>query len=249
MKFDVLTLFPEMFQGFLSSSIMKRAIERNKVSVSVVDIREYSTDKHRTVDDAPYGGGGGMVLKPEPLFHAVEDITQGDTEPPHVVMMSPQGKPLTQKKVESLARHPRLVLMCGHYEGFDERIREHLVDEEVSVGDYVLTGGELPAMVVMDSVIRLVPGVLGNESSAVQDSFATGLLEYPHYTRPAEFRGWTVPDVLLSGNHAQIDRWRRRESLKRTAARRPDLLEFAELTDEDRNYLLDLKKKQGQTEG
>lgn len=249
MKFDVLTLFPEMFQGFLSSSIMKRAIERKKVSVSVVDIREYSTDKHRTVDDAPYGGGGGMVLKPEPLFHAVEDITQGDTEPPHVVMMSPQGKPLTQKKVESLARYPRLVLMCGHYEGFDERIREHLADEEISVGDYVLTGGELPAMVVMDSVIRLVPGVLGNESSAVQDSFATGLLEYPHYTRPAEFRGWTVPDVLLSGNHAQIDCWRRRESLKRTAARRPDLLKFAELTDEDRNYLLDLKKKQGQTEG
>ncbi|OYD06458.1 tRNA (guanosine(37)-N1)-methyltransferase TrmD [Paludifilum halophilum] len=248
MRFDVLTLFPEMFHGFLSSSIMKRAIENRLVSASVVDFREYSTDKHRTVDDTPYGGGGGMVLKPEPLFRAVEDLARNESVRPPVLMMSPQGRPFTQKKAEELSRHSRLILMCGHYEGYDERIREHLVDEEISIGDYVLTGGELPAMVVMDSVIRLIPGVLGNHASAEADSFSTGLLEYPQYTRPADFRGWKVPDVLLSGHHAQIERWRRQEALKRTMERRPDLLDSADLTEEDRAHLRTLNRDDGPSE-
>ncbi|PTM59082.1 tRNA (guanosine(37)-N1)-methyltransferase TrmD [Desmospora activa] len=237
MRFDVLTLFPGMFEGFLSSSIIKRAIEQGLVEASIVNFREYSTDKHRVVDDTPYGGGGGMVLKPEPLFHAVEALTEGLNSRPLVLMMSPQGVPFTQKKAEELSRFPRLILLCGHYEGFDERIRQHLVDEEISIGDYVLTGGELPAMVMMDSLIRLVPGVLGNAGSAEEDSFSTGLLEYPQYTRPADFRGWKVPDVLLSGHHAAIERWRRQQSLQRTFKRRPDLLEDAPLTDEERNWL------------
>ncbi|PTX61267.1 tRNA (guanine37-N(1)-) methyltransferase [Melghirimyces profundicolus] len=245
MHFDVLTLFPEMFEGFLGSSIMKRAIDQGLVTTSVVNFREYSTNKHRTVDDTPYGGGGGMVLKPEPLFRAVEDLTKDEPVRPPVLMMSPQGTPYTQKKAEELARHDRLILLCGHYEGFDERIREHLVDEEISIGDFVLTGGELPAMVLMDSVIRLIPGVLGNESSAETDSFTTGLLEYPQYTRPAEFRGWRVPDVLLSGHHAEIDRWRRRQALKRTLERRPDLLESAELTEEDRAWIREMTQGNG----
>jgi tRNA (guanine37-N1)-methyltransferase len=243
MRFDVLTLFPEMFEGFLSSSIMKRAIDRGLVEAHIVNFRKYSTDKHRTVDDMPYGGGGGMVLKPEPLFRAVEDLVTGETERPPVVLMSPQGTTLTQQKAEQLAKHPRIILMCGHYEGFDERVRQHLVDEEISIGDYVLTGGELPAMVVMDSVIRLIPGVLGNQTSAEDDSFATGLLEYPQYTRPAEFRGMKVPDVLLSGHHQQIEEWRRKESLRRTWERRPDLLKTASLTPEDRAFLQELEKQ------
>lgn len=237
MRFDVLTLFPEMFEGFLSSSIIKRAIEQGLVEASIVNFREYSTDKHRTVDDTPYGGGGGMVLKPEPLFRAVEALTEGTEARPPVLMMSPQGTPFSQKKAEELSRCSRLILLCGHYEGFDERIRQHLVDEEISIGDYVLTGGELPAMVLMDSVARLVPGVLGNTGSAEEDSFSTGLLEYPQYTRPADFRGWKVPDVLLSGHHAAIERWRRQQSLERTYKRRPDLLESAPLTAEERAWL------------
>ncbi|MDR6227291.1 tRNA (guanosine(37)-N1)-methyltransferase TrmD [Desmospora profundinema] len=237
MRFDVLTLFPEMFEGFFSSSIMKRAMDQRLVEASLVNFRDYSTDKHRMVDDTPYGGGGGMVLKPEPLFRAVEALTEETQVRPPVLMMSPQGTPFTQKKAEALSRHSRLILLCGHYEGFDERIRRHLVDEEISIGDYVLTGGELAAMVVMDSIIRLVPGVLGNAGSAEEDSFSTGLLEYPQYTRPADFRGWKVPDVLLSGHHAQIARWRRQQSLERTLERRPDLLEHAPLTDEERAWL------------
>lgn len=209
MRFDVLTLFPEMFEGFFSSSVIGRAIEQGRVEVSLTNFRDYSTNKHRTVDDTPYGGGSGMVLKPEPLFRAVEELVRDEPIRPRVLMMSPQGVPFTQLKAEELAGHDRLILLCGHYEGFDERVRQHLVDEEISIGDYVLTGGELPAMVLMDSVIRLVSGVLGNESSAETDSFSMGLLEYPQYTRPADFRGWKVPDVLLSGHHAEIDRWRR----------------------------------------
>ncbi|MFC4076414.1 tRNA (guanosine(37)-N1)-methyltransferase TrmD [Salinithrix halophila] len=241
MRFDVLTLFPEMFEGFLSSSIMKRAVDQGLIAPSFINFREYSTDKHRTVDDTPYGGGGGMVLKPEPLFRAVEELTHGETTKPPVLMMSPQGIPFTQRKAEELARHSHIVLLCGHYEGFDERVREHLVDEEISIGDYVLTGGELPAMVVMDSLSRLVPGVLGNESSAEADSFSTGLLEYPQYTRPADFRGWKVPDILLSGHHRMIEDWRRKQALRRTFLRRRDLLESADLTEEDRAYLAELK--------
>ncbi|MFD1394684.1 tRNA (guanosine(37)-N1)-methyltransferase TrmD [Kroppenstedtia eburnea] len=245
MRFDVLTLFPEMFEGFFSSSVIGRAIEQGRVEVSLTNFRDYSTNKHRTVDDTPYGGGSGMVLKPEPLFRAVEELVRDEPIRPRVLMMSPQGVPFTQLKAEELAGHDRLILLCGHYEGFDERVRQHLVDEEISIGDYVLTGGELPAMVLMDSVIRLVSGVLGNESSAETDSFSMGLLEYPQYTRPADFRGWKVPDVLLSGHHAEIDRWRRHQSLLRTWERRPELLETAELSEEDRQFLKKLKEEAG----
>lgn len=216
------------------------------MSTSVVDFREFSTDKHRTVDDTPYGGGSGMVLKPEPLFRAVEHLLQDEPERPPIILMTPQGERFTQKKAEALAEHRRLILICGHYEGYDERIRQHLATDEISIGDFVLTGGELPAMVVMDSVIRLLPGVLGNESSAKDDSFSTGLLEYPQYTRPAEFRGWKVPEVLLSGHHQNIERWRRQEALRRTWERRPDLLRTARLTEEDRAFLRKLEEGSGE---
>lgn len=244
-RFDVLTLFPEMFSGFLSASIVGRAREKGLIAAEVIDFRQFSTDKHRTVDDTPYGGGGGMVLKPEPIFRAVEHLLADETEKPPILLMTPQGERFTQRKAEELARHRRLILICGHYEGFDERIRRHLATGELSIGDYVLTGGELPAMVVIDSVSRLIPGVLGNESAAAKDSFSTGLLEYPQYTRPADFRGWKVPEVLLSGNHRKIEEWRRRESLRRTWERRPDLLEHAELTEEDRAFLNRLKQEGG----
>lgn len=246
MHFDVLTLFPEMFTGFLSSSIVKKAHEKGIVSTSLVNFREFSTDKHRTVDDTPYGGGGGMVLKPEPLFRAVEHLLQDEPEHTPIILMTPQGDRFSQKKAEALAEHRRLILICGHYEGYDERIRQHLATDEISIGDFVLTGGELPAMVVMDSVIRLLPGVLGNESSAKDDSFSTGLLEYPQYTRPADFRGWKVPDVLLSGHHQNIERWRRKEALRRTWERRPDLLRTARLTEEDRAFLRKLEEGSGE---
>ncbi|SMP09680.1 tRNA (Guanine37-N(1)-) methyltransferase [Laceyella tengchongensis] len=247
-RFDVLTLFPEMFSGFLHSSIIKKAHEKGLVETHLINFRDYATDKHRMVDDMPYGGGGGMVLKPEPIFSAVDELLSGTDERPPILLMSPQGVPFTQKKAEELAQHSHLIFLCGHYEGYDERIRQHLVTEEISIGDYVLTGGELPAMVIMDSVSRLVPGVLGNESSAVTDSFSTGLLEYPQYTRPAEYRGFKVPDVLLSGHHARIEQWRRQESLRRTWERRPDLLESAPLTDEDRRFLQELAKDARQGE-
>ena len=242
--FDVLTLFPEMFEGFMQTSMIARAREKGLISANLVNFREYATDRHRTVDDTPYGGGGGMVLKPEPLFRAVDDLTQGEPRPP-ILLMSPQGETYTQKKAEQLAQHSRLIILCGHYEGFDERIREQLVTEEISIGDYVLTGGELPAMILIDSISRLVPGVLGNETSAVTDSFSTGLLEYPQYTRPADFRGFKVPEVLLSGHHAKIEKWRREQSLLRTWKRRPDLLEKAPLTEEDRRFLKMLSDQEG----
>jgi tRNA (guanine37-N1)-methyltransferase len=242
-RFDVLTLFPEMFSGFLSTSIIGRAREKGLIAAEVIDFRQFSTDKHRTVDDTPYGGGGGMVLKPEPIFRAVEHLLADETEKPPILLMSPQGERFTQRKAEELARHRRLVLICGHYEGYDERIRQHLATEELSIGDYVLTGGELPAMVVIDCISRLIPGVLGNESAAAEDSFSSGLLEYPQYTRPADFRGWKVPDVLLSGNHRKIEEWRRRESIRRTWERRPDLLDHADLTEEDRAFLSRLKQE------
>lgn len=238
MRIDVLTLFPDMFHGFLSESIIGKAVEKEAVKVGLVNFREYANNKHSTVDDYPYGGGGGMVLKPEPVFAAIEAVV--GPEPavkPRVILMCPQGRPYTQKIAEELAQEEHLIFICGHYEGYDERIREHLVTDELSIGDYVLTGGELPAMVVIDSVVRLLPGVLGNETSAVTDSFSTGLLEHPHYTRPAEFRGWKVPDVLLSGHHGRIEEWRHRESLRRTWLRRPDLLRERQLSEQERAWL------------
>lgn len=265
MKVDVLTLFPEMFEGVFGSSILGKAAEKGIVSLNAVNFRQYAGNKHGQVDDTPYGGGGGMVLKPDPIFAAVEDLlkpgaegdspderlseTQGNTpgssqsKPPRVILMCPQGETFTQKKAEELSLEDHLVFICGHYEGYDERIREFLVTDELSIGDYVLTGGELPAMVIIDSVVRLLPGVLGNETSAVTDSFSTGLLEYPHYTRPPEFRGWKVPDILLSGHHANIEVWRREQALKRTWERRPELLEELELSKKDLQFLEKLKSE------
>jgi tRNA (guanine37-N1)-methyltransferase len=237
MNIDVLTLFPEMFDGVFGASILGKARDKGIVSLRAVNFRDYSGNKHNTVDDYPYGGGGGMVLKPDPMFAAVEDLLQHKATKPRIILMCPQGAPFVQKKAEELAREEHLIFVCGHYEGYDERIREHLVTDELSIGDYVLTGGELPAMVAIDAIVRLLPGVLGNETSAVTDSFSTGLLEYPHYTRPASFRGWDVPEVLISGHHARIDAWRREQSLLRTLVRRPELLDTAELTPKEREWL------------
>ncbi|GBG09569.1 tRNA (guanine(37)-N(1))-methyltransferase [Paenibacillus agaridevorans] len=242
MKIDVLTLFPEMFDGVFGASILGKAKEKGIVSLQAVNFRNYSNNKHNTVDDYPYGGGGGMVLKPEPVFAAVEDLAVEPDVAPRVILMCPQGETFTQRKAEELSRERHLVLICGHYEGYDERIREHLVTDELSIGDYVLTGGEIPAMTVIDSVVRLLPGVLGNESSAVTDSYSTGLLEHPHYTRPPEFRGWTVPDVLISGHHGRIDSWRREQSLLRTLIRRPELLDKVELSKKERLWLEEQRK-------
>jgi len=235
-RFDILTIFPEMFESPLGCSILKKAIDRGIIEVHLHDIREYAEDRHRMTDDAPYGGGGGMVMKVEPIDRALSAVPFLDGDVP-VVLLTPQGVPLCQKMAKELAGQPQLVMICGHYEGVDERVRRHLVNREISIGDYVLTGGELSAMVLLDAVSRLVPGVLGNSESAVTDSFAEGLLEYPHYTRPPEYRGWEVPDVLLSGNHREIEEWRRRQSLIRTRNKRPDLLGGAGLTDKDRMYL------------
>jgi tRNA (guanine37-N1)-methyltransferase len=237
MRFDILTIFPGMFAGPLDESILKRAREAGLIDVQLHDLRAWAKDKHRTVDDYPFGGGPGMVMTPEPLAEAVEAV-QAMAEPrATVVLMSPQGRRLDRALVDELTARPRLLLVCGRYEGIDERVREHLVDVEVSIGDFVVSGGELPAMLLLDAVARHVPGVLGGEGSLEEESFEGGLLEYPQYTRPAEFRGWRVPDVLLSGNHAEIARWRRRQRLLRTLERRPDLLERAELSAEDRAWL------------
>ena len=283
MNIDVLTLFPEMFEGVFGASILGKARQKGLVSLSTLNFRDYANNKHNTVDDYPFGGGGGMVLKPGPIFAAVEELMErhypgtvgingvdsltdlpenGSEEVPEgtpgqpledlpnaaprprVILMCPQGEPFTQRKAEELSREEHLIFICGHYEGYDERIREHLVTDELSIGDYVLTGGELPAMVVIDSVVRHLPGVLGNQLSAVTDSFSTGLLEYPHYTRPAKFREWEVPEVLLSGHHENIDLWRRRQSLERTFRRRPELLRDMELSKKDKEWLAELKRQQ-----
>ncbi|BAC13492.1 tRNA (guanosine(37)-N1)-methyltransferase TrmD [Oceanobacillus iheyensis] len=234
MHIDILTLFPEMFHGVFQSSILNKAVERQQFTYDLVNFREYSKNKHQKVDDYPYGGGAGMVLTPQPIFDAVEAVKSKRNSKPRVILMCPQGETLTQQKSEELAKEDHLIFICGHYEGYDERIREHIVTDEISIGDYVLTGGELGSMVVVDSVVRLLPDVLGNQQSAPQDSFSTGLLEHPHYTRPADFRGYKVPEVLLSGNHANIDSWRRKQSLIRTWNRRRDLLDKIELTDEEK---------------
>jgi tRNA (guanine37-N1)-methyltransferase len=244
MQIDVLTLFPAMFDGVFGSSILGKAREKGIVNFRTVNFREYANNKHNTVDDYPFGGGGGMVLKPEPIFAAVDDLTSANEVRPRVILMCPQGETFTQRKAEELAGERHLLFVCGHYEGYDERIREHLITDELSIGDYVLTGGELPAMVVVDSVVRLLPGVLGNEQSAVTDSFSTGLLEYPHYTRPAQFREWSIPDVLVSGHHENIAKWRREQSLLRTLRRRPDLLENADLTPKEREWLSRMRRQE-----
>jgi tRNA (guanine37-N1)-methyltransferase len=237
MRIDVLTLFPAMFEEVFAASILGKAKDKGIVSLQAVNFRDYSNNKHNTVDDAPYGGGGGMVLKAEPIFSAVEALAQDGGSAPRIILMCPQGEPYSQRKAEELSKESHLIFICGHYEGFDERIREHLVTDEISIGDYVLTGGELAAMVVIDSVARLLPGVLGNEMSAVTDSFSTGLLEYPHYTRPASFRDWNVPDILISGHHINVANWRRKQSLRRTWQRRPELLTKVELTMEERQWI------------
>ncbi len=241
MDIHVLTLFPAMLEGPFRESIVGRAVDSGVVRIRIHNIRDYAHSKHRTVDDYPFGGGGGMVLKPEPLFEAVEAVKamiaeEGGSEraaAAHAVLLSPQGETLTQELVGELASHSDLVLICGHYEGVDERVREHLVDREISIGDYVLSGGEIPAMAVVDAVVRLLPGAVGSGQSIEDDSHASGLLQFPQYTRPADFRGWQAPAVLLSGNHEEVRRWRRRQSLRRTRQQRPDLLAKADLSAED----------------
>lgn len=243
MHIDILTLFPEMFKGVFNNSIMKRAQQNEQFTYNLVDFREYTENKHQKVDDYPYGGGAGMVLTPQPIFDAVNDIKTKKNTKPRIILMCPQGETFTQKKAEELAKEEHLIFISGHYEGYDERIRTHLVTDEISIGDYILTGGELGAMVVSDSVVRLLPDVLGNVESAKEDSFSTGLLEHPHYTRPADYKGLKVPEILLSGNHALIDKWRKKEALKRTLDRRPDLLETHELSKEESILLKEIKNE------
>jgi len=245
MQFDVFTILPEIFPPYLESSILKRASERGLIHVRVHNIRDYTHDKHHITDDTPYGGGGGMVMKPEPVFEAVESViglaslqTQPIAVP--VILLTPQGRVFTQRVAEELSRYERIALICGRYEGVDERIREHLVTDEISVGDYVLTGGELPALTMIDAISRLLPGVLGDPTGAEDDSHSMGLLEYPHYTKPPEFRGMKVPEILQSGNHAKIEQWRREQALLRTFTKRPDMLGQAELTEKDRKFLKSL---------
>lgn len=242
MKIDVLTLFPRMFEGPMSESIIGKAVEKNLLSIDVLNFRDFSGNKHQHVDDYPYGGGAGMLLKAQPIFDAFDHLQEKhpDTKK-RVILLDPAGEPFNQKKAEELAEAEHLVFICGHYEGYDERIRS-IVTDEISLGDYVLTGGELGAMVVIDATVRLLPEVLGNEESAVTDSFSTGLLEHPHYTRPASYREMDVPEVLLSGNHKLIEEWREKESLRRTLERRPDLLDHVELTDQQKNWIEEFKR-------
>ncbi|WP_420630540.1 tRNA (guanosine(37)-N1)-methyltransferase TrmD [Candidatus Leptofilum sp.] len=248
MHIDILTLFPEMFPGYLNESILKRAQAAGLLHINLHNLRDYASGKHRVTDEPPYGGGGGMVLKPGPIFTAVESLVSNLQSPEKqrlepsdwrlpIILLTPQGRPFTQKVAQELVQHPRLLLLCGRYEGVDERVRQHLVTDEISIGDFVLTGGELAAMVVVDAVARLLPGVLGAEDAAEEDSHATGLLEGPHYTRPETFRDWSVPEVLRSGHAANISRWRREEALRRTWQRRPDLLLTAGLSEDDRWFL------------
>jgi tRNA (guanine37-N1)-methyltransferase len=259
MQFDILTLFPEMFAGVFAHSIIQRAQTMDAAAIALHNIRDYATDKHKMTDDTPYGGGGGMVMKPEPIFQAVESLldypvpdsgyaVDAAAGRPPIILMSPQGRIFNQAVAEELSRYPRLILICGRYEGVDERVVQYLATDQISIGDYVLSGGEIAAMVIVDALIRLIPGVLGDPMATTNDSHATGLLEYPHYTRPAEFKGHGIPEVLLSGHHANVARWRRQQALERTLARRPDLLETAPLTKEDRLYLQKLQHNQSDEE-
>jgi len=249
MQFEVFTLLPEVFPPYLESSILKRATQQGLISVNIHNIRDYTNDKHHTTDDTPYGGGGGMVMKPEPVFKAVETVLGLDSHPSPsqpdsnipIILLTPQGRVFNQRVAKELSGHERIALLCGRYEGVDERIREHLVTDEISIGDYVLTGGELPALMIIDAISRLIPDVLGDPTGAEDDSHSMGLLEYPHYTKPAEFRGWKVPDVLISGNHAKIEKWRREQALLRTFNKRPDMLEKAELSEMDKKFIDGLK--------
>ena len=241
MRIDYLTLFPEMFDGVLNSSILKRAQDKDMLSVRTINFRDYAENKHNQVDDYPFGGGQGMVLKPEPIFNAMQAIEK--TPDTRVVLMCPQGKPFDQQLAQSLSESEHIVFICGHYEGYDERIREQLVTDEISIGDYVLTGGELPAMTMTDAIVRLVPGVLGNQQSHEDDSFQDGLLEFPQYTRPREYGDLKVPDVLFSGNHAKIEAWRHEQKLIRTYEKRPDLLERYPLSEKDQQILKTYKKQ------
>ena len=253
MQFEVFTLLPEVFPPYLESSILQRARQRGLIDVRIHNIRDYTHDKHHTTDDTPYGGGGGMVMKPEPVFEAVESVlgissveaqpvaSAGIRQRIPIVLLTPQGRVFTQRIAEELSGYERIALLCGRYEGVDERIRERLVTDELSVGDYVLTGGELPALLVIDAVSRLIPGVLGDPTGAEDDSHSMGLLEYPHYTRPPEFRGWKVPDILLSGDHAKIETWRREQALQRTFKKRPDMIEKAKLSEKDKKFVEGLR--------
>ncbi len=245
MRFDIFTLLPDVFPPYLNASILQKASQNGLLEVLVHDIRAWTTDKHHVTDDTPYGGGGGMVMKPEPVFAAVEDVL--GTPPTYpVILMTPQGQVFNQKIAMELAKLPQVALLCGRYEGIDERVREHLVTDEISIGDFVLTGGELPALIVLDAVARFIPGVLGDPTGALDDSHASGLLEYPHYTRPPEFRGWGIPQVLLSGHHAEIEKWRRQQSLLRTRQRRPDMLARLELSKADLKFLNTLETQEAE---
>ena len=239
MKFNVLTLFPEMFKAVFEHSIIKRAIEDEVIDINLIDIRDYANDKHNQADDYPYGGGSGMVLKPEPIFRAIKDL---DNQESPKIFMTPQGQTFDQKEAKSLAKESEITLLCGHYEGVDQRVRDELITKELSIGDYVLTGGELPAMIVIDAVSRLVPGVVGSKASVVNDSFYQGLLDYPQYTRPQEYKGHKVPKVLLSGDHKKIADWREKKALELTLNRRPDLLERKELNTKQKKLLNEIDK-------
>ena len=241
MKINIITIFPDMFTAPFNHSIMKRAQEKKLLTIETVNPRDFAQDKHQMVDDYPFGGGAGMVLKPEPMFAAVESLKTSGKK--RVLLMCPSGQPFTQEKAKELAQYDELIFLCGHYEGFDARITDNLVDEAISIGDYVLTGGEIPAMVVIDAVARMLNGVLGSGESAIGDSFYNGLLEYPQYTRPREFRGMSVPEILLSGDHSKIKKWRHNESLKKTFLNRPDLLEKTTLSADDKKYLATLKHR------
>lgn len=243
MKIDAVTLFPEMYEGPVTHSMMKRAIDKGLLEFNTVNFRQFGKGKHQQVDDTPYGGGAGMLLKPEPIFEAMEEIEKASPETKkRVILMDPAGKPFTQEMAEEFSKEEHLVFICGHYEGYDERIRT-LVTDEVSLGDYVLTGGELASMVMMDAAVRLIPGVLGNHSSAIEDSHSSGLLEHPHYTRPVEYKEMKVPEVLMNGNHKLIEEWRHKESLRRTFERRPDMLEKRELTEEEEKWIEEFKNQ------
>src|SRR5690349_16038757 len=249
MQFEVFTLLPEVFPPYLESSILQRARQRGLIDVRVHNIRDYTHDRHHTTDDTPYGGGGGMVMKPEPVFEAVESVLGFGSDPAQpppipVILLTPQGRVFTQRVAEELSAYNRIALLCGRYEGVDERIRGHLVTDEISIGDYVLTGGELPALMIIDAVSRLIPGVLGDPTGAQDDSHSMGLLEYPHYTKPSEFRGWKVPEVLLSGDHGKIEKWRREQALTRTLKKRPDMLETAELSEKEKKFIEELRSKE-----